>query len=72
MGRSSSELAQNVGNRKYVVADNGLVAIIIARPQAKCDAYLDLDKPCSRCRKMHRECIISEPFRREHKRKYAS
>ncbi|ETI29033.1 hypothetical protein G647_01486 [Cladophialophora carrionii CBS 160.54] len=40
--------------------------------KAKCDAYLEPDKPCSRCRKMHRECMISEPFKREHKRKRLS
>jgi len=40
--------------------------------KAKCDAYLDPDNPCSRCRKMSRQCTISEPFKREHKRKRIS
>ncbi|EXJ79316.1 hypothetical protein A1O3_08818 [Capronia epimyces CBS 606.96] len=40
--------------------------------KARCDAYLDPDNPCSRCRKMNRQCTISEPFRREHKRKRMS
>ncbi|KAL6243891.1 hypothetical protein RBB50_009325 [Rhinocladiella similis] len=40
--------------------------------KAKCDAYLDPDNPCSRCRKMNRQCIVSEPFKREHKRKRIS
>ncbi|KIX07004.1 uncharacterized protein Z518_04980 [Rhinocladiella mackenziei CBS 650.93] len=40
--------------------------------KARCDAYLDPDNPCSRCRKMNRQCIISEPFKREHKRKRIS
>lgn len=38
--------------------------------QAKCDAYLNPDSPCSRCRKVGSRCVISDPFRREHKRKY--
>ncbi|OAP62403.1 hypothetical protein AYL99_04606 [Fonsecaea erecta] len=40
--------------------------------KARCDAYLDPDQPCTRCRKMSRQCIISEPFKREHKRKRMS
>ncbi|OQU97123.1 Fungal specific transcription factor domain-containing protein [Cladophialophora immunda] len=40
--------------------------------KARCDAYLDPDQPCTRCRKMNRQCIISEPFKREHKRKRLS
>lgn len=40
--------------------------------QAKCDVYLDPDQPCTRCRKVKAACIISDPFKREHKRKYVS
>ncbi|PYH43903.1 Zn(II)2Cys6 transcription factor [Aspergillus saccharolyticus JOP 1030-1] len=36
--------------------------------KAKCDAYMNADLPCSRCTKMKTRCIISDPFRREHKR----
>ncbi|KKA17613.1 C6 transcription factor [Rasamsonia emersonii CBS 393.64] len=38
--------------------------------KAKCDAYLHPDQPCSRCRKVHAKCVISDPFKREHKRKF--
>ncbi|GFF28779.1 Regulatory protein LEU3 [Aspergillus lentulus] len=34
----------------------------------KCDAYLNPDQPCTRCRKSQIKCVISDPFRREHKR----
>lgn len=40
--------------------------------QAKCDAYLNPDAPCSRCRKVGATCVISDPFKREHKRKSVS
>ncbi|EAW14386.1 Zn(II)2Cys6 transcription factor [Aspergillus clavatus NRRL 1] len=36
--------------------------------KARCDAHLNPNQPCSRCVKVKAECIISEPFRREHKR----
>ncbi|KAH1280783.1 hypothetical protein KXX33_001172 [Aspergillus fumigatus] len=34
----------------------------------KCDAYLNPEQPCTRCRKSQIKCVISDPFRREHKR----
>ncbi|KAJ5894902.1 hypothetical protein N7495_006593 [Penicillium taxi] len=40
--------------------------------KAKCDVYLDPDQPCSRCRKVKATCIISDPFKRVHKRKRLS
>ncbi|KAJ5354396.1 uncharacterized protein N7496_012829 [Penicillium cataractarum] len=40
--------------------------------KAKCDVYLDPDQPCNRCRKVKANCIISDPFKREHKRKRLS
>ncbi|KAL1964856.1 hypothetical protein VTN77DRAFT_6358 [Rasamsonia byssochlamydoides] len=40
--------------------------------KAKCDAYLNPDQPCSRCRKVQAKCVISDPFKREHKRKRLS
>ncbi|GKZ24266.1 hypothetical protein AbraIFM66951_002276 [Aspergillus brasiliensis] len=40
--------------------------------KAKCDAYLNPNQACSRCSKMNIRCIISDPFRREHKRKRLS
>ncbi|EED13666.1 C6 transcription factor (Leu3), putative [Talaromyces stipitatus ATCC 10500] len=40
--------------------------------KAKCDAYLNPDAPCSRCRKVGARCVISDPFKREHKRKRMS
>lgn len=40
--------------------------------QAKCDVYLNPDQPCTRCRKVKANCVISDPFKREHKRKYVS
>ncbi|KKK16620.1 hypothetical protein ARAM_000512 [Aspergillus rambellii] len=37
--------------------------------KARCDAYLmSPGQACTRCQKMGSECIISDPFRREHKR----
>ncbi|QRD89666.1 Zn(II)2Cys6 transcription factor [Aspergillus flavus] len=39
---------------------------------ARCDAYLNPDRPCTRCVKMKAQCIISDPFRREHKRQRLS
>ncbi|KAB8219805.1 C6 zinc finger domain protein [Aspergillus novoparasiticus] len=40
--------------------------------KARCDAYLNPDRPCTRCVKMKAQCIISDPFRREHKRQRLS
>ncbi|KAJ5579540.1 uncharacterized protein N7459_005525 [Penicillium hispanicum] len=40
--------------------------------KAKCDVYLDLDQPCTRCRKVKATCVVSDPFKREHKRKRLS
>ncbi|KAF9893650.1 hypothetical protein FE257_010962 [Aspergillus nanangensis] len=40
--------------------------------KAKCDAYEREGKPCTRCAKMKAQCVISDPFRREHKRKRLS
>ncbi|KAJ5310912.1 citrate synthase [Penicillium atrosanguineum] len=40
--------------------------------KAKCDVYLNPDQPCTRCRKVNANCIVSEPFKREHKRKRIS
>ncbi|KAJ5887189.1 hypothetical protein N7504_011236 [Penicillium tannophilum] len=40
--------------------------------KAKCDVYLNPDEPCTRCRKVNAECIISDPFKREHKRRRLS
>ncbi|KAF2755449.1 transcriptional regulatory protein LEU3 [Pseudovirgaria hyperparasitica] len=40
--------------------------------KAKCDAYLNQDGPCTRCGKMKIQCVISDPFKREHKRKRLS
>ncbi|KAH8690603.1 putative C6 transcription factor [Talaromyces proteolyticus] len=40
--------------------------------KAKCDAYLTPNEPCTRCRKVGAQCVISEPFKREHKRKRLS
>ncbi|CEJ57860.1 hypothetical protein PMG11_06538 [Penicillium brasilianum] len=40
--------------------------------KAKCDVYLDPNQPCTRCRKVKAACIISDPFKREHKRKRLS
>ncbi|GKZ58544.1 hypothetical protein AnigIFM49718_004369 [Aspergillus niger] len=40
--------------------------------KAKCDAYLNPTQACSRCSKLNIQCIISDPFRREHKRKRLS
>ncbi|KAF2843004.1 hypothetical protein M501DRAFT_1012383 [Patellaria atrata CBS 101060] len=36
--------------------------------KARCDAYLDPGKPCSRCCRLNVHCVILEPFKREHKR----
>ncbi|KAJ5698831.1 hypothetical protein N7462_000836 [Penicillium macrosclerotiorum] len=40
--------------------------------KAKCDVYLNPEQPCSRCRKVKANCVISDPFKREHKRKRLS
>ncbi|PYH93964.1 C6 zinc finger domain protein [Aspergillus ellipticus CBS 707.79] len=40
--------------------------------KAKCNAYLTPSQPCTRCSKLNIQCIISDPFRREHKRKRLS
>ncbi|KAH8805215.1 hypothetical protein F5884DRAFT_442907 [Xylogone sp. PMI_703] len=40
--------------------------------KTRCDAYLDLSSPCSRCRKTNTPCVISGHFKREHKRKRIS
>ncbi|BDD61279.1 hypothetical protein MAP00_006338 [Monascus purpureus] len=40
--------------------------------KAKCDAYLDLSRPCSRCVKVNARCVISDPFKRENKRQRLS
>lgn len=40
--------------------------------KARCDAYLTPGEPCSRCRRLRLQCIISDPFKREHKRKRLS
>ncbi|KAE8151098.1 hypothetical protein BDV25DRAFT_100090 [Aspergillus avenaceus] len=40
--------------------------------KAKCDAYLNPDRPCTRCVRMKAQCMISDPFRREHKRQRLS
>ncbi|RAK79163.1 Zn(II)2Cys6 transcription factor [Aspergillus fijiensis CBS 313.89] len=40
--------------------------------KAKCDAYMNPDLPCSRCIRMKTRCVISDPFRREHKRQRLS
>ncbi|KAJ6122881.1 hypothetical protein N7512_005346, partial [Penicillium capsulatum] len=40
--------------------------------KAKCDVYLNLDEPCTRCRKVKVACVVSDPFKREHKRKRIS
>ncbi|GLA64918.1 hypothetical protein AtubIFM56815_008065 [Aspergillus tubingensis] len=40
--------------------------------KAKCDAYLNPSQACSRCLKLNIQCVISDPFRREHKRKRLS
>ncbi|KAL4800350.1 hypothetical protein BDV19DRAFT_174420 [Aspergillus venezuelensis] len=36
--------------------------------KARCDAYRTQPHPCSRCEKLGLECVLSEAFRREHKR----
>lgn len=36
--------------------------------QVRCDAKVDSTDPCTRCRKMKLSCVISDPFKREHKR----
>lgn len=36
--------------------------------KTRCDIYLDPQKPCSRCRRLNHDCIVSEPFKRENKR----
>ncbi|KAJ5085086.1 hypothetical protein N7532_009857 [Penicillium argentinense] len=40
--------------------------------KAKCDVYLNPDQPCTRCRRVNANCVISDPFKREHKRKRMS
>ncbi|KAJ5217961.1 uncharacterized protein N7498_000060 [Penicillium cinerascens] len=40
--------------------------------KAKCDVYLNPDEPCTRCRKVNAACVVSDPFKREHKRKRIS
>ncbi|KAJ5157887.1 uncharacterized protein N7482_008987 [Penicillium canariense] len=40
--------------------------------KAKCDVYVHPDQPCTRCRKVQANCVISDPFKREHKRKRIS
>ncbi|KAJ5641341.1 hypothetical protein N7490_005341 [Penicillium lividum] len=40
--------------------------------KAKCDVYLNPGEPCTRCRKVKTECIVSDPFKREHKRRRLS
>ncbi|KAL2847050.1 hypothetical protein BJX68DRAFT_240170 [Aspergillus pseudodeflectus] len=40
--------------------------------KAKCDVYLKPEEPCTRCRKVNANCVISDPFKREHKRKRLS
>ncbi|KAJ4553620.1 hypothetical protein HRR83_003346 [Exophiala dermatitidis] len=40
--------------------------------KARCDVWLDPNGVCSRCRKLHKRCVVSEPFRRETKRKRTS
>lgn len=36
--------------------------------KAKCDAHLHPDRPCTRCRKLNLNCLISTSFKRTHKR----
>ncbi|KAF2423645.1 hypothetical protein EJ08DRAFT_441801 [Tothia fuscella] len=40
--------------------------------KVRCDATVDSTEPCSRCRKMQLRCVISDPFKREHKRQRLS
>ncbi|KAL2834667.1 C6 zinc finger domain protein [Aspergillus pseudoustus] len=40
--------------------------------KTKCDVYLNPKEPCTRCRKVNANCVISDPFKREHKRKRLS
>nr|ANF07292.1 C6 transcription factor 2 [Paecilomyces fulvus] len=40
--------------------------------KAKCDAFLNPGQPCSRCQKVKARCVISDPFKREHKRQRLS
>ncbi|KAJ6134731.1 hypothetical protein N7523_001053 [Penicillium sp. IBT 18751x] len=40
--------------------------------KAKCDVYLNPNQPCTRCRKVNATCVVSDPFKREHKRKRIS
>ncbi|KAE8372812.1 C6 zinc finger domain protein [Aspergillus bertholletiae] len=40
--------------------------------KARCDAYINPGQPCTRCVKMKVQCMISDPFRREHKRQRLS
>ncbi|THV80003.1 hypothetical protein D6D27_08860 [Aureobasidium pullulans] len=40
--------------------------------KAKCDAYLNSNDACSRCKRLGIQCTISAPFRRENKRQRLS
>ncbi|KAF2396638.1 Zn(II)2Cys6 transcription factor [Trichodelitschia bisporula] len=40
--------------------------------KVRCDAKVDSSDPCTRCRKMQLKCVISDPFKREHKRQRLS
>ncbi|KAJ5233137.1 hypothetical protein N7468_006093 [Penicillium chermesinum] len=40
--------------------------------KAKCDVYLNPGQPCSRCLRVKADCVVSDPFKREHKRKRLS
>ncbi|KAJ5625345.1 hypothetical protein N7510_001654 [Penicillium lagena] len=60
-----------VNMRRHRLPKKGKKACTECRQQkAKCDVYVN--HPCSRCRKMQAECVISDPFKREHKRKRLS
>lgn len=40
--------------------------------KARCDAHLHHHQPCSRCRRLNLDCIISNKFKRQHKRERLS
>lgn len=40
--------------------------------KAKCDSHLNPNNPCTRCRKLNLTCLISDSFKRLHKRERLS
>lgn len=72
IGRPQNEAAKhalNAASKRFVVWRTKLSPILM-RFQVRCDVIPGSEEPCSRCRKMNLHCVISDPFKREHKRRY--